>query len=285
MLRFFETLVDPYVDYPQTDTPPRRLLPFLLEFARPFRAVFVVTGTSEDGRGGDRGRADLVCRADGGPSGLGGPGASLRDHGLEFALVALGVLFLRPLVAGVDVALLHNTILPNFGTLIRWRAHRHVLRQPVGWFENDFAGRIANRIMQTPPAAGDAVFQTFDAMAFAGHHADRRGRHAGRCRSAAGAAAGGLVRRSISGWCAGRCGAPARPPRPRRTRARRSPGGWSMLYQHPFGQAVRPSRPGNGLRRRGDRSTRAQHLPARNAHRHPDGPGADRAERRADRRR
>jgi ATP-binding cassette subfamily B multidrug efflux pump len=62
--------------------------------------------------------------------------------------------------------LLNNTILPNFGTLIRWRAHRHVLRQSVGWFENDFAGRIANRIMQTPPAAGEAVFQVFDALGF-----------------------------------------------------------------------------------------------------------------------
>jgi ATP-binding cassette, subfamily B, multidrug efflux pump len=57
------------------------------------------------------------------------------------------------------VGLLNNAILPNFGTLIRWRSHRHVLRQSVGWFENDFAGRIANRIMQTPPAAGEAVFQ------------------------------------------------------------------------------------------------------------------------------
>jgi len=41
-----------------------------------------------------------------------------------------------------------------------------VLRQSVGWFENDFAGRIANRIMQTPPAAGEAVFQVFDALSF-----------------------------------------------------------------------------------------------------------------------
>ena len=63
--------------------------------------------------------------------------------------------------------LLNNTILPNFGTLIRWRAHKHVLRQSVGWFENDFAGRIANRIMQTPPAAGEVVFQVFDAITFA----------------------------------------------------------------------------------------------------------------------
>jgi ATP-binding cassette, subfamily B, multidrug efflux pump len=51
--------------------------------------------------------------------------------------------------------------------LVRWRAHRHVLRQSVGWFEDDFAGRIANRIMQTPPAAGEVVFQLFDAITFA----------------------------------------------------------------------------------------------------------------------
>jgi ATP-binding cassette subfamily B multidrug efflux pump len=41
------------------------------------------------------------------------------------------------------------------------------LRQSVGWFEDDFAGRIANRIMQTPPAAGEVVFQLFDAITFA----------------------------------------------------------------------------------------------------------------------
>ena len=67
---------------------------------------------------------------------------------------------------GIDVMLINNAILPNVGTLFRWRAHRQVLRQSVGWFENDFAGRIANRIMQTPPAAGEVVFQTFDAISY-----------------------------------------------------------------------------------------------------------------------
>ena len=89
------------------------------------------------------------------------------DHGTTLILLALFILFLRPLLQRVDVMLLNNAILPNFGTLIRWRAHGHVLRQSVGWFENDFAGRIANRIMQTPPAAGEAVFQVFDAITFA----------------------------------------------------------------------------------------------------------------------
>ena len=96
-----------------------------------------------------------------------GPQAVWADYGAEILVVAAAILILRPILLVANVALLHNTILPNFGTMIRWRAHSHVIRQPVGWFESDFAGRIANRIMQTPPAAGDAVFQTFDAVAFA----------------------------------------------------------------------------------------------------------------------
>ena len=167
MFRFFENLVDPYVEYEETDTPPRRLLPFLIDYARPFRRVFVVTGVLkmvvaviEVGMIWYVGRlVDLLAG--------GSPAEVMRDHGAEFLFAAIAVLCLRPIIGGIDVALLHNTILPNFGTLIRWRSHRHVLRQPVGWFENDFAGRIANRIMQTPPAAGDALFQVFDAVAFA----------------------------------------------------------------------------------------------------------------------
>jgi ATP-binding cassette subfamily B multidrug efflux pump len=166
MFRFFEGLVNPYQPYPATDAPPRRLWPFLRDYVVPFRKVFAATAIlSTLVAAGDValiwyvGRlVDLLAQ--------GTPGQVWADHGTEIMLVAAAVLILRPLVAATDVALLHNTILPNFGTMIRWRAHAHVLRQPVGWFESDFAGRIANRIMQTPPAAGDAVFQTFDAVAF-----------------------------------------------------------------------------------------------------------------------
>ena len=44
MFRYFENLVDPYGPYPQTDTPPRKLLPFLLTYAQPFRRVFWAAG-------------------------------------------------------------------------------------------------------------------------------------------------------------------------------------------------------------------------------------------------
>jgi ATP-binding cassette subfamily B multidrug efflux pump len=167
MFRFFETLVDPYAAYPRTDTPPRRLWPFLRDYIVPFRWVFAASGTMQVvmaaidvGLIWYVGRVvDLLAQ--------GSPAQVWADHGGEIIAVALAIFFLRPVLATIGVALLHNAILPNFGTMIRFRAHAHVLRQPVGWFESDFAGRIANRIMQTPPAAGDAVFQTFDAVAFA----------------------------------------------------------------------------------------------------------------------
>ncbi|WP_422048438.1 ABC transporter ATP-binding protein [Shimia sp.] len=165
MFKFFETLVDPYCDYDEVDTPPTKLWPFMRDYALPFRKVFVfatimsiIVAAVEVGLIAYMGRVvDLLT---------GDPSTVWADHGTEFILVVLFVLFLRPALQALDVLLLNNTVLPNFGALIRWRAHKHVLRQSVGWFENDFAGRIANRIMQTPPAAGEAVFQVFDAITF-----------------------------------------------------------------------------------------------------------------------
>ncbi|XDA98204.1 ABC transporter ATP-binding protein [Sulfitobacter sp. LCG007] len=165
MFQYFERLVDPYVSYDETDSPPQKLWPFLREYARPFHRVFVATAIMsiivaaiEVGLISYMGRVvDLLA---------GDPATFWQQHGTELILAALFILLLRPALQALDVALLNNTILPNFGTLIRWRAHRQVLRQSVGWFENDFAGRIANRIMQTPPAAGEVVFQAFDAISF-----------------------------------------------------------------------------------------------------------------------
>ena len=166
MFRFFENLVDPFTDYPERDSPPKKLWPFLWDYSQPFKRLFLITAImsvvvavmeiwliSYMGR-----LVDLLTGAD--------PALFIAENGWELLAVALFILFLRPILHGLDVALLNNGILVNFGTLIRWRAHRHVLRQSVGWFENDFAGRIANRIMQAPPAAGDAVFQVFDAITF-----------------------------------------------------------------------------------------------------------------------
>jgi ATP-binding cassette subfamily B multidrug efflux pump len=167
MFRFLENLVDPYQPYVEEDAPPTRLWPFLKGYIRAFRGVFAFTAVFSVGNAVlDVGLIWYLSRLVDLMSGQ-TPQDFLANHWVEVVTAALIVLFIRPLVAGGSVGLLHNTILTNFGTMMRWRAHRHVLRQPVGWFESDFAGRIANRIMQAPPAAGDAVFQVFDMAAFA----------------------------------------------------------------------------------------------------------------------
>lgn len=167
MFRFFENLVDPYTSYQENDTPPTRLYRFLRAYAEPFMPVFWVTGAlSVIVAGVEIWLISYLGRLIDILSG-GTPAEVWAQSGTELILVALFILTLRPMVHVLQVMLLNNTILPNFGTLVRWRAHRHVLRQSVGWFEDDFAGRIANRIMQTPPAAGEVVFQLFDAITFA----------------------------------------------------------------------------------------------------------------------
>ena len=66
-------------------------------------------------------------------------------------IVALFILFVRPILQGIDVALAQqHDPCPTLARLFVGARMKHVLRQSVGWFENDFAGRIANRIMQTP---------------------------------------------------------------------------------------------------------------------------------------
>jgi len=166
MLRYFESLVDPYAPYADADTPPDRLWPFLREYLRPARRVMAWTilsvlavavieiwliwyvGRIVDALG-DTPRAEVWV-----------------SHGFELALVAAFILVARPLIQTLSAALLNQSLMPNVGTIVRWRSHRYVLRQSVGWFQNDFAGRIANRMMQTAPAVGEVTFQTFDALVY-----------------------------------------------------------------------------------------------------------------------
>jgi ATP-binding cassette subfamily B multidrug efflux pump len=51
---------------------------------------------------------------------------------------------------------------------VRWLTHRYVLRQSLGFFQNDFAGRVANKVMQAAPALRDSVVQLIDAIWYAG---------------------------------------------------------------------------------------------------------------------
>ena len=166
MFRFFEKLVDPYQAYASDDTPPRALLPFLRNYLYPFKKIFWVLGVFsfttafiEIGLIWYLGRL-IMLLTDVKPTEF------WAENKAELISVSIFILTFRPVLQAVDTMLQNNAMLPNVGTLVRYRSHKHVLRQSVSWFENDFAGRIANRIMQTPPATGEVVYQTFDAITF-----------------------------------------------------------------------------------------------------------------------
>ncbi|MHA7874849.1 ABC transporter ATP-binding protein [Roseivivax sp.] len=166
MFRFFENLIDPYAPYEEKDVPPKRLWPFLWDYTRPFRPIFAVAAVLSVLVAG----VELVLIwAMGWVVDILGqdPAQVWQEHGTGLILLGLFILLIRPLLQALDVLILNNAMMPQLGTVVRWRAHRHVMRQSVGWFENDFAGRIANRVIQTPSAANEAVFQIFDALTYA----------------------------------------------------------------------------------------------------------------------
>ncbi|UTW07190.1 ABC transporter ATP-binding protein [Pseudomonas benzenivorans] len=74
------------------------------------------------------------------------------------------VLLIRPLVFGLHDLLANQAITPSLTNLVRWQNHRYVLGQSLNFFQNDFAGRIAQRIMQTGPALRDSAMQVVDAL-------------------------------------------------------------------------------------------------------------------------
>jgi ATP-binding cassette subfamily B multidrug efflux pump len=78
-------------------------------------------------------------------------GALAREWPILIGMVAL-VLLVRPLALLADIAIRHNALIPGATSLIRWQSHWHVVRQGWPFFQNDFAGRIANRVMQTAHA-------------------------------------------------------------------------------------------------------------------------------------
>jgi len=81
-------------------------------------------------------------------------------------LLGMGGLILvgRPLALLCDSLVRNNAVVPSVTSLIRWQSHWHVVRQSWPFFQNDFAGRIANRVMQTGNALRDCVVASIRAV-------------------------------------------------------------------------------------------------------------------------
>ena len=167
MFRFFENLVDPYSPHEDNMDPPAGLMQYLVYHTKPFRKLFLITGIAtilaalfEIFLLATIGWVVDLMTAE-------TPASFWANYTWHFIGLMAFVLILKPTLYLIDFMLISNTLIPNVATLLRWRGHKHVMRQSIEWFEADFAGRVANRVMQTPRSAGEVVFHVFDALAYA----------------------------------------------------------------------------------------------------------------------
>ncbi|WP_248745043.1 ABC transporter ATP-binding protein [Pseudomonas sp. MWU12-2037] len=163
LYRRFEQLIDIFRDAP-TAAPPNTVLPFYLYYLRQvwpsfaallivglFAALIEVALFSYLSR--------IIDLAQGTPN-----TEFFQVHGRELLWMAVVALILRPIFFGLHDLLVHQTISPGMTSLIRWQNHSYVLRQSLNFFQNDFAGRIAQRIMQTGNSLRDSAVQAVDAI-------------------------------------------------------------------------------------------------------------------------
>ncbi|MBX9772956.1 MAG: ABC transporter ATP-binding protein/permease [Xanthobacteraceae bacterium] len=92
------------------------------------------------------------------------PEQLINDHWHVLAGMAVVLLVLRPLALTAQNIMANQAIAANVSNMIRWQNHWHVVRQSWAFFQNDFAGRIANRVMQTGPAIRETLVALLTAV-------------------------------------------------------------------------------------------------------------------------
>ncbi|EKO3983731.1 ABC transporter ATP-binding protein/permease [Vibrio fluvialis] len=84
------------------------------------------------------------------------------ENGSALLSMALLVLVVMPVLAFIHSNLLHQAILGNYPMSIRWLVHRYLLKQSVGFFQRDFAGRVATKVMQSAHSVREVVMKLVD---------------------------------------------------------------------------------------------------------------------------
>jgi ATP-binding cassette subfamily B multidrug efflux pump len=148
----------------ERDGPPPGLLPFYLHFMRQSPRLYVAMFIS----GAAVALLDTVI-----PLFIGklvglmtapDPRAAVLAQAPLLLVMAALVLIARPAAILADSLVRNNAVIPGVTTLIRWQSHWHVIRQSWDFFQNDFAGRIANRVMNTANSLRESVVSSIRAV-------------------------------------------------------------------------------------------------------------------------
>jgi len=167
MFSFFEKLIDPFPAGPQT-RPPDRLIAFCWHYTKgiwPYlllaSVLVAVVSLLEVTLLGFLGNiVNWLSSAD--------RQSFLGDEAGRLIVMGLIVLVLMPLFSLAHSLVLHQTILGNFPMIVRWLGHNYLLGQSYGFYQDEFAGRIATKLMQTSLSVREAVTKLLDVLVYVG---------------------------------------------------------------------------------------------------------------------
>ena len=147
---------EPFPDV-QAEMPPGEFIPFVIHYVRPFWKLLVASSLVaatvallEVSLFAVHGSlVDWLTKSD--------PATFWAEHGAFMIGMAVLVLVILPILKFIYEAVIHQGLMGNLAMRTRWQAHRYVLRQSLGFFQDDFAGRIATKVMQTSLAVREFV--------------------------------------------------------------------------------------------------------------------------------
>ncbi|MGH1419300.1 MAG: ABC transporter ATP-binding protein [Hyphomicrobiaceae bacterium] len=91
-----------------------------------------------------------------------------RDHATFIVAMSVVVLIIIPVLKFFYESVIHQGMIANFAMRTRWQAHRYVLRQSMEYFQNDFAGRVSAKVMQTSVSLREAVMNVAEVLVYVG---------------------------------------------------------------------------------------------------------------------
>lgn len=167
MYRYFEALIDPYPKVAPA-TPPRGLFAFMIHYSKPVMPWLILMSILT----ALMSIAEIVFFSFMGAlvDWMAGAGREtfISDHGWQLAGMAVLILVAFPLLVVMQSLIIHQTILGNYPMLVRWLAHRYLLGQSMHFFQDEFAGRISQKLMQTALAIRESVMKLMEVFVYVG---------------------------------------------------------------------------------------------------------------------
>ncbi len=165
-LDWLERRIDPFAPFDEARMPPKTVTGFAWFYLRPIRAALLALFVIAVVAGSVEASLYLVMRWFIDLLGSADREGVLRDHALGLGLALGLVALVRPATIWAHEVLSNQLVVPQTTNQVRWRTHLYTLGHALSYFQGDFAGRLANRVVQVGPAVRELAVVFIDTLLY-----------------------------------------------------------------------------------------------------------------------